>query len=165
MPFYRFEIATHRSTPDALRCIEQMLAPPRSFFRGPKFGFRFAPATTRPFVGTVEGKKFRIHRDIYYRNSFLPMIRGHVDSGPVGTRVRVTMYLHPFVAVFMAVWFSGVGSALYGFLHSANPVADMTVVFPLGMLAFGVVMVCAGFFPEAIKARRLLEQALADARR
>jgi integrase len=54
-----------------------------------------------PFIGTIRGDSFRMQRDIRYRNSFLPVIRVHVQAEGVGTRVTATMMLHPLVAIFM----------------------------------------------------------------
>ena len=66
------------------------------------------------------------------------------------------MFLHPIVALFMLVWFSGVGAGVVSF---SNPMHPLLIV-PVGLLVFSVALVCRGFFPEAIKARRLLEQGL-----
>jgi len=50
------------------------------------------------------GATFHMRRDIRYRNSFLPRVHGHVMFDPVGTRVRVTMRLHPVAAGFVLFW-------------------------------------------------------------
>lgn len=81
------------------------------------------------------------------------MIWGRLISIPTGTRVRITMFLHPLVAVFMLVWLGFVGrGALVD--HSGPP------VFLWGMFAFGVIIVAVGFVPEVVTAKRLITLAL-----
>ena len=105
-----------------------------------------------PFIGTVREESFRIRRDIRGRNSFLPRVWGRIVATPTGTRVKVTMFIHPFAAIFMAFWFGMVG----------NGIVNGNGAFPIliGMLIFGVVLVAWGFYPEATKARRLITDAV-----
>jgi YD repeat-containing protein len=108
------------------------------------------------FVGTVEGRCFRLRRDIQYRNSFLPLIRGKIISTPTGSRVNVLMFMHPFTLIFMLVWF--------GFLVSAQwKVLDANIArsyIPLGMIIFGLVLSLGGFYFEALKVMPLLSEAV-----
>ena len=108
-----------------------------------------------PFIGTVQDDSFRLRRDIRYRNSFLPLVWGRFISTPTGTRVSVTMFIHPLVALFMAFWLGMVG---YGALkdRSTPPVVLW------GMFIFGLALTAGGFFPEAIKARRLISATVLD---
>ena len=116
------------------------------------------------FIGTANGDRFRFRRDIRYRNSFLPVVLGRVTTVPTGVRVDVIMFLHPIVAVFMLVWFSGVGYAVgltaWTLLRTPRD-APIGFLVAMAILVFGVVLVGTGFFSEAREARRLLEQALA----
>ena len=124
---------------------------------------RAAVGVNRPFIGTIEGNRFRIRRDIGYRNSFLPIVSGQIVSATSGVRVSVTMGLHLAVAIVMLVWFAGVGFATAGslwLLLTNRASAAFGFLIPPAMLVFGVVLVAFGFFPEAIKARTLLEQIL-----
>src|ERR1700730_11232299 len=74
--------------------------------RGPTFwesmtsSWKGPRASGFPFLGTVEGHRFRIRRDIQYRNSFLPLIRGRIVSTPTGSRVNVFMFMHPLSLIF-----------------------------------------------------------------
>src|SRR5271154_1848899 len=61
--------------------------------------FSSAGPIVEPFIGRVQDGSFKLRRDIRYRNSFLPLVRGHVVPTSTGTRVSVTMFLHPFVAL------------------------------------------------------------------
>jgi hypothetical protein len=106
-----------------------------------------------PFIGTVQDNSFKVRRDIRYRNSFLPMIWGRLISIPTGTRVRVTMSLHPLVAVFMLVWLGFVGRG--ALVDRSGP-----PILLWGMFAFGVVLIAVGFIPEVITAKRLIALAL-----
>jgi len=75
------------------------------------------------------------------------------------------MFLHPAIAVFMLVWFAGIGYAvgLTSWILLKTPRdAHMVFLVPAGMLILGVVLVGTGFFSEALQARRLLEHALAS---
>ena len=158
MPIYRFEIEAGLTKQATIARIKELVGPPRSFWRGAKsFGLGDAAP---PFVGKVEGDSFRVRRDIRYRNSFVPLVWGHITSVPMGSRVRVTMFIHPFIAAFMSVWFYGVGFGAVAFFKEPDAVHRWAALLPLGLLFFGVALVCMGFFPEAIKARRLLEYAL-----
>jgi hypothetical protein len=107
-----------------------------------------------PFIGCVRDESFKLRRDIRYRNSFLPRLRGRIVPTPTGTRVSVTMFLHPFVALFMVFWLGGVG---YGALTDTS---FRLVLW--GMFAFGVLLATGGFFPEAFTAKRILSEALLE---
>jgi hypothetical protein len=107
-----------------------------------------------PFLGVVQDESFKIRRDIRYRNSFLPILRGRLTAHGLGTRVSVTMALHPLVAIFMGVWLGMVGFGIFRVPSSHS-------LIPVGMFLFGVALPLAGFIPEAVKAKRLLSDALA----
>src|SRR3954469_9565673 len=65
--------------------------------------FRISPSnktTYRPYEGTIHGKEFEIRRDIHYRNSFLPTIKGSISSDLTGTLISIKMQLSAFVIVF-----------------------------------------------------------------
>jgi hypothetical protein len=113
------------------------------------------PDGASPFIGKVVGNEFKCHRVIRYRNSFLPRIAGRVDSDHNGTRIDVVMYLHPVVLVFILFWLAGVGLGAVASPRQGDGGAWSLV--PVGMFVFGVVLTLGGFYPEAIKARRLLE--------
>ena len=66
------------------------------------------------------------------------------------------MYLHPAVAVFMLLWLGAVGLGAAAALSQVN--RGGAALAPIGLLVFVVVLMLTGFYPEAIKARRLLEQ-------
>jgi hypothetical protein len=90
-----------------------------------------------------------VRRDIWYRNDFRPIVTGRVTSVPTGVRVSVNTFLHPAVAMFMAIWFSGVGlvAGLGAWTYLRTPPnAHTWSLIPVAMLIFGVVLVGGGFF-------------------
>ena len=107
-----------------------------------------------PFIGKVRDGSFRIQRDTRCRNSFLPIVWGHIVATPRGTRVNVTMFIHPFAAIFMAVWL--------GMVARAMVVVSEVNLFPVGIafMVIGIAVMMRGFFPEARKARELLTRAV-----
>ena len=164
MPFYRCELTANLTAESAMARIRAMIAPGPSRWNAFQRSFDRDSIPLLPFIGTAEGDRFRVQRDIRYRNSFLPIVLGRVSTVPTGVRVGITMFLHPVIAVFMLVWFSGIGYAvgLTAWILLKTPRdAHMVFLVPAGMLILGVVLVGIGFFSEAQQARRLLEQALA----
>jgi len=104
-----------------------------------------------PFIGTVQDDSFRIRRDIRSRNSFLPLIWGRVVPIGTGARVSVTMFIHPLVALIVMLWLG----------MAANFAVTLPSPFvPSGMFILGVALMIGGFFPEAMKARRLISEAV-----
>lgn len=144
MPFYRFHIDVP-SQPEVVRERLALMVRPEPalqeyFSRLWSWGGPKGP----PFIGHVGQDSFTLRRDIRYRNSFLPQIKGQIAPSQTGTLVNITMFLHPFAAVFMAFWLSVVA---YVALHA------LPGVF---MFVAGVAMILGGFFPEALKAKRIL---------
>jgi hypothetical protein len=153
MPLYRFQIEV--PLPQQ-RVIERI----RSLVRErPGFGQRLEQwkqrdSTLPPFIGSADGDSFKMHRDIQYRNSFLPRIRGRVLPTPTGTQINVTMYTHPVVAAFMTFWLGMTGlAAITNFPR---------ILIPAAMFLFGAALMCGGFFIEAFKAKRILAEAFSD---
>jgi hypothetical protein len=164
MPFYRCELATNLTAESAIARIKAAVGPEPSFRQRFRRGLGRDSAARPPFIGKVEGSDFRFRRDIGYRNDFRPIVTGHVTSVPDGVRIRVSMFPRPAVAVFMFIWFGGfglvAGSGALTVLRTARS-AQPGLLSPVAMLIFGAVLVGVGFLPEALKARKLLEQALA----
>ena len=152
IPYTKFTLKTYLSTYEA----EQKLAAhvePRKLRWGLSRNHKF-------FTGTLENGKFNLNRIIHYRNSFLPIIVGQIHDDLDTSRIEITMRLHYFVMVFMALfllfWLFITGSF---FLPSdvgdggAFPIATF---FGFIFLFYGISM--AFFNYEANKARRHLEE-------
>ena len=115
------------------------------------------PVGSRPFAGSFGAMSFKIMRIIAYRNSFLPVIRGTLSQGDVGTDVRLVMTLHPLVALFMLVWCGGLARVAMSVIETSHAVA---AVPPLLLCLFGIGLTIGGFIPEAFKATRLIRESL-----
>jgi hypothetical protein len=161
MPVYRFQIQSHLTTQAVLDRVRSLVRETPGFRQSLKESFGLRPEGAPPFIGKVEGSEFRCRRDIRYQNSFLPRIAGHVDSDLNGTKIDVTMYLHPLVLVFMLFWLGAVGLGAVAALRQGD--GGAVTLVPTGMFVFGVALTLGGFYPEAIKARRLLEQHVGQA--
>jgi len=161
MPFYRFQIESPLTTDTILVRIRALVRESPGFWQSVRESFGRRSASSPPFIGRVEGTHFRIRRDISYRNSFLPQVHGSVVPNPVGANVKVTMYLHPFVAAFMLLWLGTAGVGAFVVItnqrESTVPALVLTAMF-----LFGVALVVGCFYPEAYKARRLLDQGIRD---
>ncbi|MGK0391503.1 MAG: hypothetical protein ACI94Y_004268 [Maribacter sp.] len=62
---------------------------------------RTALSKKYPYEGVVEGNTFNINRIIGYRNSFLPMINGHIIQNGERSKIEVKLKIHLFLQVFM----------------------------------------------------------------
>ncbi|MCL1635237.1 hypothetical protein M2650_11435 [Luteimonas sp. SX5] len=110
------------------------------------------------FIGETDNDRFSIHRNIRYRNSFLPVIKGKITPEFPGSLIEVTMRLNVFAALFMAFWLGVVGFMALTAVSSSGLTSKTAM--PAGMFAFGALLLAAGFFPEAIKARNKLKSLL-----
>jgi hypothetical protein len=156
MAFYRFQIRSQLTTQAVLERVKALAreAPKSKQWLAEALGWR--PEGSPPFIGKLEGNSFMLYRDIQYINSFLPQIKGTVDSCVNGTRIHIFMYLHPFVLVFILTWLAATGLSACVALSRGD--TGSSVLVPLGLFIFGLVLSLAGFYPEAMKARRLFEQ-------
>src|SRR6266404_5629635 len=59
-------------------------------------------------LASFDGYKFRLYVQRNYRNSFAPIFSGRLIPQASGTRVEGRFGMHPFVKMFLAVWFGGV---------------------------------------------------------
>ena len=116
------------------------------------------------FHGTITDNTFRIQRNIHYRNSFLPVIRGRVDPTESGSEIRLEMSIHPLVMAFLAVWFAFVVLAclatLFGTIVGDSPFPLLGRLLPWGMLLFGILLAIIPFRIETKKAKEKLESLL-----
>jgi hypothetical protein len=118
--------------------------------------WRFFDSERKPFVGEVGTDSFSIYRDIWYQNSFLPRIRGRVEATLSGSKVSIKMSLHPLVTAMLGCF---VIMAAYSIINSYSIVRSVRP-FDYIFIAFLAAIVPIGFIPEAIKAKRLLTEAI-----
>jgi hypothetical protein len=119
------------------------------------------------FMGEVKENRFDIVRDIPGRNSFLPNVRGTIESNIIGSRISVSMKMHASTAGFMAVWLFvtilGLLDAgrVYYDTWKAGKHMDPHFYIIIGSLAvFGFLLMHFSFRPEARRAENFLKQTL-----
>lgn len=122
------------------------------------------------FVGTVTESAFECERDVGYRNSFLPKMKGTFspDAERGGSRVALLLALHPVVAAFMYMWLGLV--LLFGVPIAIATLSDVIggdgerefggAFVPVAMLAFGLVLPRLAFGYEAKKAVAFVKSTL-----
>ncbi|QUD90562.1 hypothetical protein [Phenylobacterium montanum] len=106
---------------------------------------------SRMVVSWRIGRRFRIRQRIWYGNSFQTSVGVKLIQDLNGTRVECRSGMEPTTTIFMAVWFGFVGLiGMSGFLASlldrrnSGTTAAVFAAFPIGMIAFGVVLVMFG---------------------
>ncbi|GLB50309.1 hypothetical protein [Neptunitalea lumnitzerae] len=113
------------------------------------------------YIGSIDGRCFKIRRVIHYKNSFLPRISGVVDGKINGSKVTVTMKLHPVVLIFMTLWLITVAVIFSGRLVDIlNGVAlDNGAIFiPAIMFIVSLLLPIAFFKYETIKSKKFLAE-------
>ena len=151
MPFLHYSIESPLAPELVLARLAVCTSKPPSFWEA------FARSLDRwvedrpAFHGTVGERSFRLHRAIRYRNSFLPLIRGTVKATATGSRVSITMFLHPLVAAVLFLWWFGAWQ-LFTRGSWGRPALLLVVVF-------GILLPFLSFAFEVVKANRLLEKA------
>jgi hypothetical protein len=104
----------------------------------------------QPYVGKVWKGGFKIVPITRYRNSFIPVIRGDLRSGPEGTVIDVTMRLNLGVAAFLCFWCCGIVAGFVSIMRSvtASETAWPVLPVPLFMILFAVGLALGGFWSE-----------------
>lgn len=151
IPYYRFQIDTPFSPAELAQRIKTVT--------GEKHWFDFSPS--HEFTGQVNEHEFEITKNISYRNSFLPIIVGHIEQTASGSTAFILMRLHVFVMCFMLVWLSGVSMGCLLVLANLDEFS-LHMLIPFAMLIFGVALVSGGFWFEASKQKRRLIELLSQ---
>jgi hypothetical protein len=152
MPFYRFHIDSDGSKHVVEERLKTIVRDKTGLWESFRVAWKARDRAGPAFIGTVQEGSFKLQRDIRYRNSFLPMIWGSIVPAPTGARINVTMCIHPIVALFMVFILGTVvhGGVIHRF---ASPVS-------WGELSMVVILIVGGFVPEAVKAKRLISEAV-----
>lgn len=115
------------------------------------------------FIGEIDQYEFKIKSKIFYRNDFLPVIKGTIKQGEGAYEVALKMQPNLSTYIFLIILFGVLGfSALTGVLQLVT--SDTTdiemVLVPSGMIVFGQIISRCGFYFPAKKAIKRLEELL-----
>lgn len=155
LPHLECEIRSDRSAEEIHRILESVTDSRKITF-----------STDAEFAGEIEPFAFQIVPTLryqYYRNSFLPVIRGNVKEWENGTIVDIKMSMNLLVCVFLSVWFGMLFLfSLIGILVIiTGGVEESTIfLFSFGMIMLGQLLVRRAFGGPAKKAARRLEELL-----
>lgn len=156
IPYEKLKIKTSLSVSDTLKKLDDAIEPKRSFRK-------LWDSRHKPYEGKIEGTHFNATRIIHYRNSFLPVIKGEIQSEISGSTINITMHPHVFVIVFMSLWLGFVGfffiAILGSFISSISQESAVGVstpamiLIPAGMFIFGYVLLLGSFKFESVKSK------------
>lgn len=118
------------------------------------------------YHGTVSENSFKISRSIRYQNSFLPVIKGTINTYLGKTEITISMTLNPFVKIFMIVWLSlaGIPSAIIllalgrMLIHFYFKGFSPFLLIPIGMFIFGYLLMFLAFKSEARVSKKRINQ-------
>ena len=86
------------------------------------------PDPSKPFLGTLEGQRFRLRTLPARRNSWAPVFSGTFRAGAAGTLIQGRFGVSSFARIFMVVWFAflaimllAIACALFSALGPALP--------------------------------------------
>ncbi len=148
LPFETIVIETPLTKEEAISNLTKSIEPEKTF--------RFLnKSDTKHFEGQLRGNEFEIKRIISYRNSFLPIVKGRLQTIGTGTRLTVNMRVHVAVMIFMAVWFGFVGLFFVVSLLGSEDNGE-TILLPLGMLLFGYALTMGGYLFESYRTKEIL---------
>ena len=163
LPFENFNLRTNLTKAEVLDRITNNIEPKKTF----QFSF-FPKKRTKPYEGKIIGNSFEISRIIYYRNSFVPFIKGSIHSDDHGTEIAIAMRLFTSVIIFTLLWFGAaalicIGALVAAFVQSTEGFqhgAWLVVVIPFSMIIFLHIMIRGAFKMESIQSKKFLMELL-----
>ena len=152
--FYSCEIESAFPPAEAVGRIERLLQPDPGLlsYESQRVSLAWTEGDP-PFFGVMNGSSFTARPILRYRNSFSPLLRGTVRSGPTGSKVRVFMRMHA-ITIVLVLFFTTLSLSL---LRSGERAGPFLFVFIL-------LMAGGGFVYEVVQCRRILERALVTPR-
>ena len=151
IPYNQFVIETSLPAEKVMEKLLQVVQP-KKFWPNPFSDDR------KQFEGTVSKDGFRVVRNIYYLNSFIPFIKGRFNSSDSGTRITITMSIHPFVVLTFALVFAFFGYFFFTFLMDL--ISGIFVV--IGCLALAYTICTLAFKRESALDRRFLVELFSE---
>lgn len=122
---------------------------------------RFTRITIKPYEGYFYSNRFEIRRIIFYRNSFLPIITGHISNfnGLTNICIKMKPRGHIVILWYLATVIIAVGLRSFNYLfQKSNPNSDSSFE-GFGLWLFIIVFLLAPviFFKiESKKAKKFL---------
>lgn len=161
IPLEKFTIHSSRN-PERVRETLLTVVEPRPWWRWNSRN----PAADQPYQGEIGDRAFQISRIISWDNCFLPVINGRITPEDMGSKIEISMSLHPVSFIFLLVWLGTNGNicisaAIDAFSEEKfEPIALIVALITLGMFLSGFLLVFIGFKPEAAKAKKFLRELL-----
>lgn len=163
LPFEKYVLITSLTTEDVLRRLGNSIQAENDYTWS-----AFRRVYSKPYRGAVTGLSFRMIRNINYRNSFIPVIRGRVTCISGQTQVMISMRPIGFIIVFMAFWLGLTGLVCIGILLSGilqfrqiiQSGFTPAVIIPFIMFAFGSGLFLYGFKSESTESKQFLADLL-----
>ena len=155
LPFARVSFDSHHSPDELLATLQRITRPHRHELRFTR------PKETATFVGEVSKERLEFRRAFHGRNSFAPYIVGRIVQGPSGARIEAVLRPHTIALVFMAAWLVLLTPwAVIGIsqLLEQGARSEMGAWIPLAMWVAIYPMCMLGYFPEALKMRKILRE-------
>ncbi len=153
-PYDSFDIETSMTLGKALEKLDSMVRPWT-------WSLLLKRSDAAPFIGDVTSERFKVFGNDWYRNIYLPIIRGRFRQGQAGIVISVKMSPHLFVMVFMGVMFGGAILAnimLIAVLLSGKTPFEVFMLIVPGLLVGIWAMVSLGFWIAANKARAIFTE-------
>ena len=154
--YSRCSLRTALSPQEALLRLSRIVGPPPPRWQAIEAGAARQPR--EPFVGIIDGERFRIRRAIDYRNNFLPVISGRIAPDATGSRIDIVVKLKPAVAAVMILWLSAMSFGAAAGVWQSVQTGEAKGLAALLLPFFGFVLVAIAFVPEKRKALTLLAE-------
>ncbi len=148
MSYLAFEAVTSLSKKEVLEKLENSLT---------EFNWLGRRKDSRPFYGTVSKSDFKITRGVLGRDSFAPILHGHVWSKERHTHVSVRMTFHPVVGAALAIYSVLVSGGLFNAVldHNSGYIKSFLLILLLPWLV-GIPL----FYYNASRSKKLLQERL-----
>lgn len=155
MKYLPFETLTYRtalSPTESFQRLQDHVEPKRTLSVN---GFSWPKKPHKDYHGYLSNNSFEITRIIHYRNSFLPTIKGRIESDPNGSIIHITMQPMIFVLLFLGVWCSVAALMFFVLLAQAisSGIFEPWIFIPLGMLLFAYLMTTLAFKHESKRSK------------
>ena len=159
MKFFPVEHLTYRTKLSPQEAIEKVKESIESkkLFRWNRYGKN---KNQKPYEGEVIENTFTITRIISYRNSFIPIIKGNIESDYRGTKIIVKMRLHIIVMIFIFFWCGMISIGALAYTSDFMSTGDFQpyTLLPFGMILLAYGLALGGFKYESKKSKKFHSQ-------